>query len=329
MLEKPNLSDDKMSAGLREAYGIDVSAIEFLPIGNDATAWVYRVVGQGGAAYFLKLKSSGVYLPSVNIPRFLRDNGMHQIVAPLATLSGDLWTAVEDYRLILYPFIDGQSGMEVGLSDAQWIELGRVLRQMHTIQLPDDLAKQLKREAFIPGPTWLHLVKELNQSISVEAYNDPFARELAAYWLERAAEIRQMTVRAEELGRMCQSRALPVVLCHADIHTANVLVDEQGGLHIVDWDQPILAPKERDLMFMLGEGGEAQFYEGYGDVEVDQAVIAYYRYEWVVQEFGDYAARVLVMDDVGDETRADAVRGFQQLFDPGDVVDQAYEADSF
>ena len=80
-------------------------------------------------------------------------------------------------------------------------------------------------------------------------------------------------------------------------------------------------------MFMIGESGEKIFFEGYGDTKVDWTAFAYYRYEWVVQEFGDYAARVFDMDDLGDETREDAVRGFHQLFDPGDVVDQAYAAD--
>lgn len=331
MLEKPNLADDKIIAGLRAAYGIEASALEFLPIGNDATAWVYRVEGQGGTAYFLKVKGSGVYLPSVTVPSFLKANGIPQVVAPLSTQNGDLWTRVEPFTLILYPFIDGQSGMEVGLSDAQWIELGRALRQMHATELPAELAKQVRREAFIPGPMWLNLVKELNNGLSIAAYSNPFAREFAADWLERAAEIRQMTARAERLGQICRSRALPVVLCHADIHTANMLIDvrsAQCSLHIVDWDQPVLAPKERDLMFMMGEGGEAKFYEGYGATDINPTSIAYYRYEWVVQEFGDYAARALVMDDVGDETRADAIQGFRQLFNPGDVVDQAKEADS-
>jgi hypothetical protein len=46
-----------------------------------------------------------------------------------------------------------------------------------------------------------------------------------------------------------------------------------------------------------------------------------------VQEIGDYGERVFMPSDAGDETWADSVRGFRQLFDPGDVVDGAYQAD--
>jgi spectinomycin phosphotransferase len=325
MLEKPNLSDEKIVEILREAYGIEAAEIEFLPLGNDATAWVYRAVGEGGAAYFLKVKKGAMYQPSVTIPRFLKDNGIEQTVAPLPTLDGKLWAAVEPFALILYPFIDGQSGMEVGLSDAQWLELGVILRKMHTIQLPQELAAQMQHETFVPR--WASLVRELDAKIPLMAYENPYAKQLAAFWLERAAEIRQIVARADELGRSLQSHPPAFVLCHADIHTANVLVDEAGKFYIVDWDQPILAPKERDLMFMIGESGEALFFKGYGDTGVDWTAFAYYRYEWVVQELGDYGARMFLADDVGDDTRADALRGFRQLFDPGDVVEQAREAE--
>ena len=42
------------------------------------------------------------------------------------------------------------------------------------------------------------------------------------------------------------------VLCHSDIHGGNILIADTGELYVVDWDDPILAPKERDLMFIGG-----------------------------------------------------------------------------
>jgi spectinomycin phosphotransferase len=104
----------------------------------------------------------------------------------------------------------------------------------------------------------------------------------------------------------------------------------------VDWDQPILAPKERDLMFVLGAvGGDARtprqedlFFQGYGSREIDPLTMAYYRYEWVVQEIGAWGEDVFLRDDVGDETRQDSAVHFRYLFDPGDVVEAAYESES-
>jgi hypothetical protein len=44
-----------------------------------------------------------------------------------------------------------------------------------------------------------------------------------------------------------------------------------------------------------------------------------------VQEIGDYGVRVFSRE-VGAQTKADSVRGFIQLFAPGEVVEGAYEA---
>ena len=66
------------------------------------------------------------------------------------------------------------------------------------------------------------------------------------------------------------------------------------------------------------------FLDGYGPVTLDPLALAYYRYEWVVQEVGDYGARLLLTPDLGQAGRAQALAEFEQLFAPGDVVDEAY-----
>ncbi len=111
--------------------------------------------------------------------------------------------------------------------------------------------------------------------------------QFAAFWQERREEIARITDRCEELGSLLRGnrgsllqKTSPLFIpCHADIHTANLLVDPQGGLHIVDWDQPILAPQERDLMFVVGGHSpeEAAFFQGYGEVAIDPLALAYYR----------------------------------------------------
>jgi spectinomycin phosphotransferase len=100
-------------------------------------------------------------------------------------------------------------------------------------------------------------------------------------------------------------------------------------MHIVDWDETLLAPIERDLMFIDGAANREKdlFYRGYGETEVDPLALAFYRYEWVVQEFGDYGERVFLTADTGEATKEDAVREFVALFAPGDVVEAAYRSD--
>lgn len=328
MLEKPALRDEALIACLRAAYGLPVRGVDFLPIGNDASAWVYRVDSGSGERWFLKLKKGAIDPPGVTIPRYLHDSGIAEVVAPLRTRSGEWWARLEGFSLILYPFIDGDVGMEVGLMDDQWRAFGSTLRQLHRTQLPPELA--IRRETFAPNPAWIRTIESVEARISAADLSTDFEREMAAFWNPRREAIRQIVAQTQTLGQKLRGRSLELVVCHSDIHTANILLDHEGRLFIVDWDGVLLAPKERDLMFIdeLADQQQTLFFQGYGAAAVDAHAIAYYRYEWVVQEFGDYGERVFFMDEAGDETKHDALRGFMALFDPGDVVEAAYQSDA-
>ena len=335
MLEKPNLQDEKIMSCLRGDYGLPVVGIDFLPLGNDSSAWVYKVGADDGGTYFLKVRRGTPYPPSILVPRYLRDRGIEQVVAPLPTRDQDLWRSVGGFALILYPFIEGDVGMEAGLSDSQWTEFGTVLRQIHSSTLLSELLAQVRRESF--SSKWSGLVRQLQATIRAGKYDNPAEKALATFGEEKSEEISHILDREEALGRILQSDSPEYVLCHADIHTANILLENHGRLHIVDWDDPVLAPRERDLMFVVEGvvGGfaigakEALFFKGYGSVEIDPLALAYYRYEWVVQELGDYGERVFLMKDIGEKTRRDAIRGFRQLFQSGDVVESAYQSETY
>jgi spectinomycin phosphotransferase len=144
MLEKPNLSDDQIISTLQHNYTLIVTSLDFLPIGNDASAWVYRVKTDK-QPYFLKVKKGSVYQPSLLVPHHLKAQGINQVVAPLPTVTSELCAMIDPFALILYPFIEGKSGMEQGMSLAQWTAFGAILKQIHAIVLPNELLMQVKR----------------------------------------------------------------------------------------------------------------------------------------------------------------------------------------
>jgi spectinomycin phosphotransferase len=335
MREPPPLEEARLLAALRDGYGLPVAGLDFLPVGNDSSAWAYHVQTQHGPSYFLKVRRGALSPAGVAIPRYLKDHGLRQVVACLPTRTGELYCSVGDYGLLLYPLIEGTNGMQGGLSARQWIEYGAFVKALHASRLPARLLGQLPRETF--KPPWSGVVREIATRIAAGRYDPQCAIEceLAEFWRQREAEISRLVERAEDLGRRLQNRSLELVLCHADIHTANLLIDKDGSLFAVDWDGLLLAPKERDLMFVveatigslaIGSENEALFFQGYGETDIDWQALAYYRYEWVVQDIGDYGERVFLMPGVGDETRADARQGFLELFEPGNVVDTAHRS---
>src|SRR6476620_8576277 len=113
MLEKPDLPDEQLIACLQHDYGLRIVQVDFLPLGNDLNTAVYRVVADDARPYFLKLRSGAFDETTVAIPRLLSDQGMAQIIAPIATSANPLWTRVDAFAVILFPFVDGQNGFEV------------------------------------------------------------------------------------------------------------------------------------------------------------------------------------------------------------------------
>jgi spectinomycin phosphotransferase len=331
MLDKPRLEDEHIIACLREDYGLAVTRLEFLPLGYDSNAGVYRVRADG-QDYFLKVKSNPVSELSVLLPCYLKDQGMEQVVAPLLTTTQDLWSKVDHFTLILYPFIEGESGWKVGLSDRQWVAFGAALKRLHATQLPPDLWNQIPKETFVPHPRWMAIIRRLQAAVGNQIYDNPFERQLAAFWKAHHHEIGTIIDRAEQLGRTLQRRSYECVLCHADIHTANLLVDGRGQFFIVDWDEPVLAPKERDLMFVTVGGfitekrTETLFLQGYGATDIDPLVMAYYRYERAMEDLAAFAERVFSAD-ASDATRQDSAQWFMAQFGPGSLVEAAHKLD--
>jgi spectinomycin phosphotransferase len=335
MHEPPvDLPDDALAAALRATYGLAVTAVTFLPVGLDASAWVYRVQTAADVPYFLKVRTSVTNAPSLLVPRYLQDHRVAQVVAPLPTTTGALWAEVQAYALILYPFVAGTTGMTQGMSEQQWIAYGAILRQIHATAVAPELARLMRRETFVP--VGAAAVREVEAHLAGRTFDDPIAQDLAGFWRERRATIHALVARAEELGRQLAQRALPFVLCHADIHTDNVMLEAGGAVWIVDWDETILAPRERDVMFAVGGGidrtlvgprEEELFLQGYGTATLDALALAYYRYAWAVADIGAYGTEAVLRPDLGVVSRRAAVRWFRHLFEPGRIVSLALAAD--
>ena len=120
----------------------------------------------------------------------------------------------------------------------------------------------------------------------------------------------------EKLAAVLRSRTLPYVICHADLHARNLIRDPSGHVYVVDWDEVMLAPKERDFIFIRKPYAEA-FFEGYGDAELDWSLLTYYLWERVVQDLIYNAHNVCFRDEWAEETRAQVAQTFRESLEPG------------
>lgn len=338
MLEKPDIPDELIVSHAEREYAIQVERLEFLPLGADAGSAVYRVAADGGETFFLKLRKKGAFDPiAVDVPRYLRGLGIPAVVAPLENRSGGLWSWLQDYHLILYPYIDGKDGYEQALTEPQWRAFGRALAQIHAARLPAALAARIPRETF--SPYFREQVAGFQAQVEQTRYDDPVAARLAAFMREKRDVIDYVTARAAALASRLQASPPEMVLCHNDIHAGNLLLPTCAGdpaaLYIVDWDAPVFAPKERDLAMVGGSSiwnkgqEESVFYLGYdgGRAAVNAAALAYYRYERIVQDMAAFCEELLLTNE-GGKDREQSFEYFTANFLPGGEIDIAMEKDT-
>lgn len=226
---------------------------------------------------------------------------------------------------------DGPDGFERALTPTQWIAFGKAVGAIHRTVLPEALSASLPREGYSHHAR--EGVRRYQRRFINGAAGDEVVRRFLAFWEERAEDIDTVVYRSEQLASILLERPPPLVLCHADLHAGNVRPGDGDRLAIVGWGATVLAPKERDLMFIGGGVGHAWnrpdetawFHEGYGTVGIDAVALAYYRYERIASDI------LATCDQVFDaaaraQDREESLRRLQRQFEPDAVVAIAHQS---
>jgi Ser/Thr protein kinase RdoA (MazF antagonist) len=272
MRYEPPVDRARLAAMVRERYGLPVESLTFVPLGYAAAC--YTLLCAGGARYFLKLwpamragRTSPVR-PEVVLPltRALHERDiLPRVPYPLATHDGALWASFAGDPFAVFPFLPGHvpppwPAWPLALRD----ELARAIAALHraTPALADVLPPREGFAIFFEAD----LMRGLEEIERIGPRARTGLRALRSLVLPRRDEILAQLARLHGLQRTVRALAGPFVLCHTDVGPANLLVDEQGKLYILDWDDAIVAPPEHDLQAALGDdfgAGFARFLQVY------------------------------------------------------------------
>lgn len=327
MIEKV-ISAQQIIDCLNINYGINVTTLTLLTLGADIDASVYKAQAHDNSTYFVKIKHGRRYDIGVIVQQLLHDAGIQEIISPLKTNNNQIIQYIGDFSLSVYPFIEGQDGFSRELTNDQWIELGKALKKIHEFKVPTSIKKQIRQETY--AAQWRDIVRSLiNRIESIQAHDD-IALKFLNFFKRHNTTIQRLVECAEHLASRLKNLSPEFVLCHSDIHAGNVLLAQDGALYIVDWDNPIMAPKERDLMFIGGGVGnvwnnpdEAElFYAGYGETEINEDILAYYRCERIVEDIAEYSEQLLSHHQEY-TSRLTGYNYFIAMFESNGVVDIA------
>lgn len=335
MIERQFPSDSCIIDCLNIHYAIEVKSLTPLPDGADMNAAIYKVQAHDQSTYFVKLKRGHGNGMNATILDLLHSAGIQQVIPPIKTIYGCPIQRMDNFSLIVYPFIDGVNGFSHKLTDKQWIMLGKTLRKIHDFDGSFSVLKDVRRETY--SSKWRQMVRSLYAHIQTSPLsNDMISLSFLNFLKEHKLVIQRLVDRAEQLCYNIRDLSTKFVLCHSDIHGGNVLIKGSDTFYIIDWDEPIMAPKERDLMFIGGGVAnvwndpqeEVSFYKGYGSTDINIPILAYYRHERIVEDIAEYGEALLLTkpDDVHNN-RSEMYKHFVSMFDPQGVVDIAFKTD--
>lgn len=285
---------EKVRRWVREDFGLDVA--ELLPVGHgaDLAAQVWKAATVSNT-YAVKWSGAGTNTGH-QVAAYL--SALPGIPEPVRTTEGGLWSFHGKKRLTVTPWIDGARAADTGLTIEQWMEYGVLLQRVHSSEPPERVRDALPRyspvNARIPA-----LAEQLQARLTTQAPEDDIEAELATIWKQHQDTITGLlTARPPEpTGRR--------VVCHADPHLGNVLYTADQ-VYLIDWDDVVLAPREQDLMFMLGGMGSlgpttpeqlTAFFAGYSDVDLNQEAIAYYRNARALEDVALWAEQTITGPD--------------------------------
>lgn len=325
---------DSIENVLASSYGLKASNIIHLDLGADMSASTYKVNTGSGPTYLVKLKLGHINDISALLSDFLHHAGIEQVIPFLKTLDGRFTHRLGSSTIMVRPFIEGRNGFGLTLTDNQWFTLGKLMRQIHDISLPVKIQKRIRSEKY--SSNWRNTVNELLPLIESNSNSkqDIVANNFLNFLKGHVTVIRHLVERAEHLAQESHAMPLPKVLCHSDMHAGNIIIDETGKFFLIDWDNPIIAPKERDLMFIGGGVGntwnekyeEKLFYNGYEGRDLNPKLLAYYRYERIVEDIAQYA-HLLLQSTEGGKDRIKWYKEFVAQFEPKGVVEIALNTD--
>jgi spectinomycin phosphotransferase len=333
MRHPQELTVSQIAEVLAQAYGVQAVQVVQRPAGADAGATVYQVVDVDGGRWWLKCRRYAVGDAVWNVLQYLRAQlQLEEVAAPVAALDGAPAVLARGLQWTLFAYVEGQSGFEAALSQAQWRRLGQVLRSVHEAELPSALVASLAEPRLEDDLAVERVGAWLQQGDAQWPVPDALAERYRQLWRLYRPLIADVWARCVQLRAQLAGQGAPSVLCHGDLHAGNVLLRDDGGLCLIDWDGMLRAPRERDLMFIgAGVGGRwgrdepPGFREGYGEVSLDPVRLAYYRHWRILHDVQEFHDLLLEPGAAGrpPSQRLQALRYMEDQFAPNNVVDAA------
>ncbi|WP_433162307.1 phosphotransferase enzyme family protein [Kribbella sp. CA-247076] len=243
------------ASDLTRDYGIAAEEIRPHPGGFNSDGWV------ADSRWFVKVWRRGTP-EDLDLLRTLAATGL-PVPAPIRTTAGRLHAIADGKPYAVFPYVHGRLA-----THHDWRPAARALKRVHALEGIDLPAATMDEPAIWP-------LREILDHPWIADRRDVLVASIDR--LERAIDrARTKTVRQ--------------VVCHLDLHGANLILDGTGEIAaIVDWEQAVIGPREHDV-WIAAEGEHLEkFVTEYGAYDLDPDHL---EYALLARGLRDLAARV-------------------------------------
>ena len=285
--------------------GID--RLQFIPKGEEG--YGYLVEAKDGEVYFARAHQKQANLDfSLALTATSALHYQYQkayVVAPILTFNKQSFELFGNKVVSLFPFIKGTSLYDEGEFVRDIDGIAEMIADLHTVDSRD--FPQLPVAKF-ENPFEKTILQLLKVS-ELQGFRHEYQQKTAALLLRERADIEATLKKMRRMQQSFSKLELEYTLTHGDPNFANILRDEEGKLHLIDWGELAVSSIERDLMFFIEVDGEPlnfkQFLTSYmahrPKAKFHPEIIEYYLYRWCLQEIADYGGRLILQSVSVDE----------------------------
>jgi spectinomycin phosphotransferase len=307
MRSEPILHRQRLIDLLRDRYLLDVERLEFVPYGLDS--WSYVAVCRDGGRAFVKLarqdRLEGTAPPGSELALLaaLSDLGRVSVPRPLPDRDGDFIDRVDGFEVHILEFLDGRNlADEEDWPDDLYARVAETVAAVHA-STPDvrQLVQRVERYELPFLPVLGAAVRGLVAGEAFPAAGDPALAVLRTRLVPRAVELEMAMARLEQLRERARTRVADDVLCHTDIWGSNLLLADDGRVHLLDWNGALVGPPECDLFMFAGTsffpaerfGWFLHRYEAaFRPVRLDADVLGFYLYRRHLEDLADFVPSI-------------------------------------
>lgn len=305
MLTEPrDLERSEIRNALEDRWGLRDPRLEYLAVGFGSHHW--SAIDAGGARRFVTvddLEADSRSTPDSDsafaaLDRAFRtaaalrdDAALEFVLAPLFDRDGAVIRRLSDrYSVTVSPLVDGESS-EYGpyeSADDRRV-MGAVLGRLHAAT--EHVATDLPRREDFALPSRAALVDALHDLDRAWDFG-PFAEPARKLLQVSAHELERRLQEYDDLVVRVRESSDSWVVTHGEPHRANVIRDFQGGVHLVDWDTTLIAPRERDLQMVLDDDltGWDEYRELAGAHSLNDEALQLYRLWWELADVAVFVA---------------------------------------